>query len=241
MARDGRRGSSESPRSAPRRATPNRPRHAEPAAPRRTGRAAPAAPRRTGRAARGPCSRPGCARACPRPRCCASPSAAGCVRAGPQPAVCRPVRGRRSRASASIKGKSTRKEIQPRAFALDRRTRRGDTPCRARRAAPAPGSEIKPRAYALDRRQQRPRATAAGRGAVARRSRAAARSGGAVRCGAGRGGAGRGGAGRRAAQCGRTVRSRGVGRAGRLPGCGVVRWAWRSGRAAEWARGAAWV
>jgi hypothetical protein len=78
-----------------------------------------------------------------------SPSRAGLRRPGPRG---RPLR---SRAIAWIKGKRTRKAIQPRAFALDRRGRRGDTPCHARRAALARGSEIQPRAFALDRRGRR--------------------------------------------------------------------------------------
>jgi hypothetical protein len=45
--------------------------------------------------------------------------------------------------------------IQPRAFALDRRTRRGDTPCGAGLGADVRGEEIEPRAFALDRRTRR--------------------------------------------------------------------------------------
>ncbi|GLH94735.1 hypothetical protein Pa4123_00070 [Phytohabitans aurantiacus] len=60
---------------------------------------------------------------------------------------------RRSRAIAWIKGKCTREEIQSRAFALDRRARRGDTPCRAGLGADVRGEEIQSRAFGLDRRE----------------------------------------------------------------------------------------
>jgi hypothetical protein len=63
------------------------------------------------------------------------------------------------------------KEIQPRAFALDRRAGRGDTPCRARLGGGRTRKEIKPRAYALDRRKGAAR-TPMGRAAdAARRTR----------------------------------------------------------------------
>jgi hypothetical protein len=124
----------------------------------------------------------------------------GAVGGGTAPGACR------SRASSWIKGECTRKEIQPRAFALDRRRRRGDTPHRARRAAPAGGSEINARAFALDRRKgarqravQAPPRTRTPSGPVAHRARSttgrAARAGRAAGCGRRAGRAGRGLAG----------------------------------------------
>jgi hypothetical protein len=86
----------------------------------------------------------------------------------------RAASARRSRPFPSIKGECTRKAIEPRAFALDRRTGRGDTPCRAGLRADTRGEEIQARAFALDRRQGGRRVAArgpprGGKGAAARR------------------------------------------------------------------------